>query len=91
MLFLTVMVSWRMGRGLLQEQLAAHSPPVREFLAGLPAQLRARAAGTAVCMASLADRVPSVLTRMVRRFGVVHEQVILLHVDILPEPHVPVD
>jgi KUP system potassium uptake protein len=86
LVFVAVMVSWRIGRGYLGEVLAAQSPPLEAFLADLPARLTARLPGVAVVMSAQATGIPSVLERLVRRFGVLHERVVL--VTIVTE-HVP--
>ncbi len=87
--FAIVMVIWLRGRGLLAQFLSAQSLDLDGFVRDAPGFLRARAPGVAVCMASQVNRVPPVLARMVRRFGVTYETVLVLNVEILPRPTVP--
>jgi KUP system potassium uptake protein len=84
--FVLVMVSWRIGRGYLGEMIASQSPPIDAFVATLEENVRTRIPGTAIVMASIATGVPPVLHRMVKRFHVIHEQVVL--VTVITE-HVP--
>jgi len=87
--FVLVMVSWRIGRGYLGEAVVAQSPPTEPFLADLEKNVRMRIPGTAIVLASLADGVPPVLQRLVSRFHVIHEQVVLVTVITDHVPHVP--
>lgn len=88
--FVAVMVSWRIGRCYLGEVLAAQSPPPEEFLAGLGPRLSARLPGVAIVMSAQGQGIPSVLERLVRRFGVLHQDVLITtvvteHVPAVPE------
>ena len=80
--FVVVMVSWHIGRGYLAEAVSVQSPSVEAFLAGVdePGRVLARVPGTAIIMASHGSGVPPVLARLVRRFHVMHEQVVLVTV-----------
>jgi KUP system potassium uptake protein len=85
--FVLVMVSWRIGRSYLADVVDAQSEPVPAFLARIESEARARLPGTAIMMASRALNVPPVLVRLLQRFQVIHEHVIL--VTVVTE-HVPV-
>jgi KUP system potassium uptake protein len=88
--FVLVMVSWRIGRSYLADVVGGQSAPVAEFVARLDGAVSARIAGTAVVMAAHAAGIPPVLARLVRRFRVIHEHVIILTVVTEHVPVVPV-
>ncbi len=76
--FVLVMISWRIGRGYLSSELQAQSADLEAFFAELPRAVKTRIPGTAIVMASLSGGVPPVLRRLVKRFHVMHEQVVLV-------------
>ena len=85
-LFVLVMVSWRVGRGYLAEELSKHSRPVEQQRSELDETLAARIDGTVVVLTSQSAGIPWVLSQMIERFHVMHEQVVLLTVTT---EHVP--
>jgi KUP system potassium uptake protein len=85
-LVFVVMVTWKSGRAILAETLAAASPPLDAFLATLGERCRARVPGTAVFLTSGAQGTPPVLVHHVRHSKVLHETVVLLTV---VNDHVP--
>jgi KUP system potassium uptake protein len=74
------MANWRMGRLLLADHFQSDFRPLEGFTRGELCADATRVPGTAVFMASQADGVPPVLTRMVDRFHVLQQNVILLTV-----------
>lgn len=86
--FAAVMIIWLRGRGLLERFLSRQTRDLLTFVAEVPSSLRGRPPGVAVCMTSQSNRVPPVLARMVRRFGVTYETVLVLNVEIVPQPTV---
>ena len=86
--FTLAMVSWRIGRGLLSDFFAGE-PPFDAFLASLGSTCRVRLPGTMVVLASNAEKAPPVLTRMISRFHVLYEHMVLLTVVVDHRPEVP--
>ena len=84
--FFVVMVSWRIGRGYLADVVDSESDPIDVFLHKIDALALVRIPGTAIVMASRSKGVPPVLVRLLSRFAVLHEHVVL--VTVLTE-HVP--
>jgi KUP system potassium uptake protein len=78
--FVLVMVSWRIGRSYLADVVGASSEPVDRFIDRLRSEIRGRTPGTAIVMAGQTTGVPPVLLRLVKRFCVIHENVVLLTV-----------
>jgi KUP system potassium uptake protein len=72
-----VMISWKIGRAFLAQEMAHQSPPIERFLMEEHSQLTARIPGTAIVLASLGQGIPPVLYRLVKRFRVLHEHVVL--------------
>jgi KUP system potassium uptake protein len=89
--FTTVMLVWRVGRGLLADHYAERSQSIETFLAALPSAVGRRVPGVCVVMASLSRGVPAPLATVVRRLGALHERVILLTVSTVRAPYVPDD
>jgi KUP system potassium uptake protein len=81
-----MMVTWKAGRAILAETLAAAAPSLESFLAGLDERCRARVPGTAVFLTSGAIGTPPVLVHHVRHNKVLHDTVVLLTVE---NEHVP--
>src|SRR5262249_35785761 len=75
--FVVVMISWRIGRSYLADVLRAQSEPIDTFLSRIDTDVRTRVPGTAIVMASRDADVPPVLVRLVERFGVLHDRVVL--------------
>ena len=86
LVFVLVMVAWRIGRSYLAERMRSLSAPVEDFAATLATSLIGRVPGIGVVLASQNAGIPPVLTTLVKRFRVLHEHVVLA--TILTE-HVP--
>lgn len=86
--FFLVMMIWRQGRSLLARHFLTHSPPLDDFLEHLDKQIVSRIPGVGVFMTSNSKGVPPVLSRMVQRFRVVHQSVVLLTVNLENVPYV---
>jgi KUP system potassium uptake protein len=87
--FVVAMISWRIGRSYLADVIRAESPPVDAFIAEVDRDVRARIPGTAVIMTATCTGVPPVLHRLVDRFKVIHEHVVLVTVATAHVPTVP--
>lgn len=78
--FFITMYIWKRGRSLLGRHFVTNSPPLDKFLEHLDKKVNYRVPGTAVFLASSSNGVPPVVTRMVKRFHVLHKTVVLLTV-----------
>jgi KUP system potassium uptake protein len=87
--FAWVMVSWRVGRAYLGELVGAQSLTEKRFLASLPERLVKRIPGTLIVMSAQSSGVPAVLERLVKRFRVMHERVVVVTVVTEHVPFVP--
>lgn len=87
-LIFILMTSWKSGRRVLAERLAAVSLPLDEFLANVIPAMSQRKAGTAVFMTGSSSGAPSALTQNVKHNGVLHEKVILMTISTEETPHV---
>jgi KUP system potassium uptake protein len=87
--FAWVMLTWHIGRGYLGDAVGKESIPVDAFLTRLGSETRTRIPGTAVVVSASTTGVPPALVRMVQRFHVAHQHVILLTVVTEHVPHVP--
>jgi len=85
----TCMVCWRIGNMAAQRRLAEDSMPMEDFIAGLGQMVAARVPGTAVFLTRVADRASPMLLHYVRHTATLHENVVLLTVDLSKQPRVP--
>ena len=90
-LVFTLMITWKTGRGIVAERLAARSEPLDHFLARIAAAPPARVPGTAVFMTAQPHGTPPALTHNLLFNKVLHEHVVTLRVTTMPWPHVPID
>ncbi len=91
MVIFTLMTTWKTGRGVVAERLAARSEPLEHFVARIVADPPARVPGTAVFMTAQPRGTPPVLVHNLRFNKVLHEHVVMVSVRTLPWPHVPLD
>ena len=82
----TVMVTWRRGTGLLQDQVARITPKLETLIGRVKGERIRRVPGTAVFMAGSFDHAPPSLPKLIRHSGVVYENVIVLRVVFEPVP-----
>jgi KUP system potassium uptake protein len=73
----------------MHDYLVTQSPPLEQFLAELDEHCMTRSPGTAVYLSSQPTGAPASLVRGVRRFHVLHEQILLLTVTTEHVPTVP--
>ncbi len=85
----TVIWVWRRGRALVGQQLQTSQRPLTEFLAQLEDTPPLRVSGTAVFMTADEVTIPPILLHHLRHNRVLHEQVLLLHVETEALPRVP--
>ncbi len=84
----TLAMVWRWGRRTIGARLAARATPVEEFLARPDVAAAHRVPGTAVFLTSNTGGLPPILIHAFERNGVLHEQVVLLTIQILDVPFV---
>jgi KUP system potassium uptake protein len=88
--FVTIMVVWRRGRSLLAEHMQALAKPLPAFIDELEPRILGRVPGTAVVLASTPGFVPPALRRMVDRFRIVYEHMLIVSVTSESVPFVSV-
>ncbi|HVY39728.1 MAG TPA: potassium uptake protein [Polyangia bacterium] len=83
----TVMVTWKRGRSLLAERIAADSLPIDIFLADIEATKPHRVPGAAVFLSSTRRGTPNVLLHHFKHNKVLHKVVVILSIatDAVPE------
>jgi KUP system potassium uptake protein len=84
-----IMTTWWRGRVELARVLGGVTMPDDLFLDDIVETRLPRVQGTAVFMASVAEGIPQVMLHHVKHNKVLHEQVILLSVDVKQQPWVP--
>ena len=87
-LVFALMTTWKTGRAILAQRLAASSLPWRFFLADVQEGPPHRVPGTAVFMYGNPEGTPPALLRSMEHFGVLHAQVVLLSVETEEVPYI---
>ena len=88
-----VLMTWRRGQTALAHERAGKEGPLVDFVLALAASDHPpqRVPGTAVFLNAVADRTPLALRHNVDHNHVLHEQVVVFHVETVGVPHVPED
>ena len=84
----TLMTTWKTGRRLVAERLAARAYPLEDFIAAVTAAPPVRVPGTAVFMTGQPTGTPAALVHNVRYNKVLHEHVVVLSVRTAQTPYV---
>jgi len=84
-----LLTTWKRGRELLGERLAADAMGLRPFLASLGESDVERVPGTAVFMTPDPESVPHAMLHSLKHYKVLHEQVVILSVKVFDIPYVP--
>jgi KUP system potassium uptake protein len=87
-LLFTLMTTWKTGRRILAERLAARATPLTDFFLSVEAANPIRVPGTAVFMSGQAHLTPVALVHNLRYNKVLHRHVVVLTVTTDPTPHV---
>ncbi len=87
----TLMTTWKTGRRIVAERIAARALPLEDFLAGVRAKPPVRVPGTAVFMTAQRIGTPPALVHNLRHNKVLHDQVVILTVTTAPMPYVEPD
>ena len=89
LLIFTVLTTWKRGRELLGERLAADAMQLDPFIASLEAGDVGRVPGTAVFMTTDPTSVPHALLHSLKHYKVLHEHIVILSVRVFDVPYVP--
>jgi KUP system potassium uptake protein len=84
----TFMTTWKTGRRLVAERLAARAYPLEAFAVAVAASRPTRVDGTAVFMTAQPTGTPAALAHNLRYNKVLHEHVVVLTVSTVPVPNV---
>lgn len=90
-LIFTLMTTWKTGRRLLGQRLAASVLPLELFIQSIAADPPHRVKGTAVFMSGNPNGTPLALLHNLKHNRVLHERAVLLTVHVVEEPHVAAD
>ena len=83
-----LLTTWKRGRELLGERLAADAMQLRPFIAGLVDNVE-RVPGTAVFLNQDQESVPHAMLHSLKHYKALHEQVVILSVKVFDVPYVP--
>ena len=83
----TLMTTWRKGREILNRHLVERALPAEKFVARLQKAPLPRVPGTAVFMTRDREGVPTPLLHNIKHNKIMHEQVVLLTIDVEEKPH----
>ncbi|MDR0776054.1 MAG: potassium transporter Kup [Azonexus sp.] len=89
LLIFILLTTWKRGRELLAERLAADAMQLRPFIAGLDRCGISRVPGTAVFMSPDPEAVPHALLHSMKHYKVLHDCVIILSIRVFDVPYVP--
>ncbi len=84
-----LLTTWKRGRELLGERLAADAMQLRPFITNIAESGVERVPGTAVFMTPDPESVPHALLHSLKHYKALHEQVVILSVKVFDVPYVP--
>ncbi|MDO8298904.1 potassium transporter Kup, partial [Lacisediminimonas sp.] len=84
-----LLTSWKRGRELLGERLAADAMALKPFIANITESGVERVPGTAVFLSPDPESVPHAMLHSLKHYKALHEQVVVLSVEVLDVPYVP--
>ena len=87
-LIFTLLLTWKRGRSLLQKRLADEAIELDPFITSLGYGGMTRVAGTAVFLNANPKGVPHAMLHSLKHYKALHEQVVLVSVNILDVPYV---
>lgn len=91
LLVFILLTTWKRGRELLGERLAADAMQLRTFITNIAEGGVQRVPGTAVFLTTDPESVPHAMLHSLKHYKALHEQVIVLSVKVLEVPYVSVD
>lgn len=84
-----LLTTWKRGRELLSRRLADEAMALQPFVANIVAGGVDRVPGTAVFLTQNPENVPHALLHSLKHYKTLHEQVVILSVQVLDVPYVP--
>ncbi len=84
-----LLTTWKRGRELLHNRLAADALQLKPFIEDVSLNGISRVPGTAIFMTPDPDSVPHALLHSLKHYKALHEQVIILSVNVFDVPFVP--
>lgn len=84
-----LLTTWKRGRELLHDRLAADALQLKPFIADIEGSGVSRVPGTAIFMAPDPDFVPHAMLHSLKHYKALHEQIIVLSVQVFDVPYVP--
>jgi len=85
-LVFTLLTTWKRGRRLVSQRLAADAMPLDIFVGSVGDV--PKVPGTAVFLTANPEGVPHALLHSLKHYKCLHEHVVILHVSVLEEPYV---
>ncbi len=86
---LLLLTTWRRGREILGRRHAEATVPLASFIASVEAAPPPGVPLTAVFLTASPDTVPRALLHNLKHNGVLQDEVVICHVQVLPVPRVP--
>ena len=84
-----LLTTWKRGRELLGERLAADAMELKPFIESITEHGVERVSGTAVFLTPNLKSVPHAMLHSLKHYKALHEQVIVLSVEVFDVPFVP--
>ncbi|WP_310492272.1 potassium transporter Kup [Dechloromonas sp.] len=84
-----LLTSWKRGRELLHERLAADALQLKPFIEDIAGGGIERVPGTAIFLTPDPEAVPHAMLHSLKHFKTLHEQVVVLSVSVFDVPYVP--
>jgi KUP system potassium uptake protein len=85
---LLIMKTWKKGRMFLSIQMAKNTKPLKHVVAEFVGKEYHEISGTAVYLSSNQEYTPPALLQNLKHNKVMHEQIVILTIDIVPVPRV---
>ena len=89
-LIVVILLTWKRGREILENRLQSGSLKLEPFLTSLVDSGVSRIPGLAIFMTSNPASVPNSLLHSLKHYKSLHEQVIVLNVEVQDIPYVPI-
>ena len=84
-----LLTTWKRGRELLHKRLAADALQLKPFIEDVSLNGVSRVPGTAIFMTPDPESVPHALLHSLKHYKALHEQVVILSVNVFDVPFVP--
>jgi KUP system potassium uptake protein len=83
----TVMTTWRTGRSIVADRLAAKAVTLEDFYAIIAQMKPVRVPGTAIYMTAQGSGMPFALVHNLQYNKVLHERIVILNIVTVQQPH----